>query len=308
MAKQFKKKATKGELGSGLDALLGGRRLDRAMQDAPESTVRELSKHFAMLPIVKISANPDQPRKEFEEGPLQELSDSIKVHGIIQPMTVRHMGDGTYQIISGERRFRASQRAGLKEVPAFIRTANDQTLLEMALIENIQRQDLNPMEVAYSYYRLQQEFALTHDDLAERVGKKRSTVTNYLKLLTVSQAVNAALKNREISIGAAKPIAGIPDLAMQDIFLAEIKENPGWSVRDIEKNARKYKTKAKAAQPKTAKQARQEDHQKVEQAFKEFFGTKQVKVMLEDAEKEQGYVMISFSDKETLHQLFKAVE
>lgn len=308
MAKQFKKKATKGELGSGIDALLGGRRLDRAMQEAPENTVRELSKQFAMLPITAISANPDQPRKEFEEEPLQELSDSIKVHGIIQPMTVRHMGDGTYQIISGERRFRASQRAGLKEVPAFIRTANDQTLLEMALIENIQRQDLNPMEIAYSYHRLQEEFSLTHDELAQRVGKKRSTVTNYLNILKVSQAVNAAIKNRKISIGAAKSIAGIKDLGLQDVFLAEILANPGWSVRDIEKEARKYKKEAKKAIPKTAKQAKAEEYKQVEQAFREFFGIKAVKIMLEDAEKEQGYVMVPFADKEVLHQLFKAVE
>lgn len=308
MAKQFKKKATKGQLGSGLDALLGGRKLDRAMQDAPESTVRELSKHFAMLPINVISANPDQPRKEFEEGPLQELANSIKVHGIIQPMTVRHMGDGTYQIISGERRFRASQRAELKEVPAFIRTANDQTLLEMALIENIQRQDLNPMEVAYSYLRLQQEFKLTQEEVGDRVGKKRSTVTHYLKVLSSSIGVQNAIREQKISIGTAKAIAGIQDLGLQEVFLKEVLANPDWSVRKIEEEAKKYKKKAKSAAPKSAKQIRSEEYQRVEQAFKEFFGTKQVKVMMEDAEKEQGYVMIPFGDKETLHQLFKAVE
>jgi len=156
MAKKLNpsRKPTKGQLGQGLNSLLGGQRLDRAMAESPKETVETLSRDFSFLPVSKITANPDQPRKEFDDTALQELADSIKVHGIIQPMTVRHMGDGTYQIISGERRFRASQRAGLQQVPAFIRTVNDQTLLEMALIENIQRQDLNPMEVAYSYFRL----------------------------------------------------------------------------------------------------------------------------------------------------------
>lgn len=310
MAKRFVKgKASKKDLASSFDALLGGKGkgLDKAMQQAPKETVETLSKDFAYLPVAKISANPDQPRKEFEEGPLQELANSIKVHGIIQPMTVRHMGDGTYQIISGERRFRASQRAGLKEVPAFIRTANDQTLLEMALIENIQRQDLNPMEVAYSYLRLQDEFKLTQKEVGERVGKQRSTVTNYLSVLKSHTEVQGAIRDQKISIGTAKAIASIKDFGMQKVFLQEVLSNPGWSVRTIEKEANAYKVSSSKNKPKSMKQARREEMKQVENAFKEFFGAK-VKVYLEDGEDYRGHVMIQFDDKDMLHHIYKAVE
>lgn len=308
MAKKFvRSKPSKKELGTGLDSLLRGRRLEEAMESAPENTVRELSSHFAMLPLEKISANPDQPRKEFLEEELEELTNSIRTHGIIQPMTVRHMGDGSYQIISGERRFRASKRAGLQEVPAFIRTADDKTLLEMALVENIQRQDLNPMEVAYSYLRLQQEFSLTQEQVAKRVGKERPTVSNYLKILRTSLPVQDAIREGKISIGAAKAIAGIDKLDMQELFLKEVLDHPDWSVRHMEKASKSYKAAAKKAKPKTAKQVRREEYKKVEQAFKEFFGT-EVKLFIEDADKEKGYVQISFADKEMLHYLYKAVE
>lgn len=278
------------------------------MAEAPEATVSALSKDFAYLPISKIQPNPDQPRKDFEEEPLAELAESIKVHGIIQPLTVRHMGDGNYQIISGERRFRASQRAQLKEVPAFIRTANDQTLLEMALIENIQRQDLNPMEVAYSYLRLQNEFHLTQKEVGERVGKQRSTVTNYLSVLKSHTEVQNAIRDQKISIGAAKAIAGIKDLGLQRVFLKEILENPSWNVRTIEDKANAYKGgKKTASKPKTSKQARREEMKQVEAAFKEFFGAK-VKVFLEDGEDYKGHVLIQFEDKDMLHHIYKAVE
>ena len=307
MAKQFSKsKPSKKELGAGLDALLGGRKLDKAMADRPEATVDTLSRQFAILPIDKIGANPDQPRKEFEEVPLQELADSIKVHGIIQPLTVRHMGDGSYQIISGERRFRASQLAGLKEVPAFIRTANDQTLLEMALIENIQRQDLNPMEVAYSYLRLRDEFGLTQAQLADRVGKQRSTVTNYLGILKTSPAVHEAIKTQQISIGAAKAIGGVKDLILQDEFLKEVLTHPNWSVRQIEAKAKEYK-KAAIPKDKTKIKTNRDELKMVEKAFKEFFGFP-AKVVVENKQEGSGHVKISFPDKQALHHLFKAVE
>ncbi|PHI21798.1 chromosome partitioning protein ParB [Lewinellaceae bacterium SD302] len=310
MAKRFVKgKGTKKDLASSLDGLLGGKgkKLDTAMAEAPEATVSALSKDFAYLPIAKINANPDQPRKEFEEGPLMELAESIKVHGIIQPLTVRHMGDGSYQIISGERRFRASKKAGLKEVPAFIRTANDQTLLEMALIENIQRQDLNPMEVAYSYLRLQNEFNLTQKEVGERVGKQRSTVTNYLSVLKSHTEVQNAIRDQEISIGAAKAIAGIKDLGLQKVFLKEVLDNPSWNVRTIESAANSYKANKKGSKPKSVKQARREEMKKVENAFKEFFGAK-VKVFLEEGEEYKGHVLVQFEDKDMLNHIYKAVE
>lgn len=300
MAKRLSKsKPSKGELGKGLDALLSSRKPNK-------NTVSELSRRFAMLEIGKIHPNPDQPRKEFEPGALAELAASIKIHGIIQPLTVRHMGDGTFQIISGERRYRASQEAGLKEVPAFIRTANDQTLLEMALIENIQRQDLNPMEVAYSYLRLRDEFGLTQGQLADRVGKQRSTVTNYLGILKTSPAVHEAIKDRQISIGAAKAIGGVKDLNLQEAFLKDVLSHPNWSVREIEKKAKAYKAAAKP-KDKTVINPETEELKKVEQAFKEFFGFP-AKVVIEKKGEGSGYVKVSFPDKQALHHLFKAVE
>ncbi len=287
---------------NGLSALFPGQRLDKASE---EETIKTLSRNFAMLPMDIISANPDQPRQDFEEEPLQELAESIRVHGIIQPMTVRHMGDGSYQIISGERRFRASQLAGLREVPAFIRTANDQTLLEMALIENIQREDLNPMEVAYSYLRLQEEFDLTQEQLASRVGKKRSTITNYLTILSTSNRVRQAIKDRKISIGAAKTFSGIKDIGQQETFLDDILSHPNWSVRDIERESRVYKNKNKVSKGNPADSR---DARRVEQAFAEFFGTKKVKVRLEGKEGRSGSITLRFESREQLEQFYKSVE
>jgi len=311
-ARPVPKKASKAKLGSGLDALFGGSRmdktkqLDKALESSPKETVAALSNKFLVLPISKINANPDQPRKEFEETPLQELADSIKVHGIIQPMTVRHMGDGTYQIISGERRFRASQLAGLKEVPAFIRTANDQTLLEMALIENIQREDLNPMEVAYSYYRLSEDFDLKQEELAKRVGKGRPTVANYLGILKTSPKVQAAIRDKKISIGVAKTFFGIKDIALQEMFLDEIlTKGKDWNVRQIEAQAKSYKKKKKSG---PVRQPENDDLKTVKSAFQEFFGTKQIQVKLDGKQAKSGSISINFSNQEELEQFFKCVE
>jgi ParB family chromosome partitioning protein len=306
-ARPAPRKASKAKLGSGLDALFQGKRLDKAMKESPTETVSALSKDFLRLSISKIHANPDQPRKEFEEGPLNELAESIKIHGIIQPMTVRHMGDGTYQIISGERRFRASQLAGLTEVPAFIRTANDQTLLEMALIENIQRQDLNPMEVAYSYFRLSQDFALTQNEVADRVGKKRTTVTNYLSVLRTSPKVQQAIRDKDISIGAAKAVAGIKDISLQEMFLTEILQHQDWSVRAIEKKAADYKAKKVTAKRSSVKGST-DDLKTVKKAFEVFFETKRVIVKLDGNTKESGTINIQFTSKEELEHFYKMVE
>jgi ParB family chromosome partitioning protein len=277
------------------------------MKESPAETVAALSKDFLKLPIDKINANPDQPRKEFEDGPLNELAESIKIHGIIQPMTVRHMGDGTYQIISGERRFRASQLAGLTEVPAFIRKAGDQELLEMALIENIQRQDLNPMEVAYSYFRLAQDFELTQNEVADRVGKKRTTVTNYLSVLKTSPKVQQAIRDKAISIGGAKAVAGIKDIALQEMFLAEILQNEDWSVRAIEKKAADYKAK-KVTAKKSSVKGSTDDLKTVKKAFATFFETKRVTVKLDGKTKESGTINIQFTSREELEHFYKMVE
>lgn len=309
MAKRFhsSRKPSKQKVGSALDALFVGNRLDDKAKEFPKETVEALSKEFLFLPVSKIMRNPDQPRTEFEEKPLQELAGSIKVHGVIQPITVRHMGDGTYQIISGERRFRASQLAGLRQIPAFIRTADDQTLLEMALIENIQRQDLNPMEVAYSYFRLKQDFELTQDKVAERVGKPRATVANYLGILNTSPKVQLAIKEKKISIGVAKTFAGLKDVALQELFLEDILANPDWSVRQIEAKAKVYKPRAKKQRSADKTIAAGDDLQVVKTALQEFFGTKQVKIFLDDQATKAGSFTVRFGSQEELEEMYKSV-
>lgn len=305
-ARPTPRKKSKAEVRSSLDALFVGKRLDRAIAENPEETVKELSKDFAHLPIDKIHANPDQPRQEFEEKPLNELADSIRVHGIIQPITVRHMGDGTYQIISGERRFRASKLAGKEKIPAFIRTPDDQTLLEMALIENIQRQDLNPMEVAYSYYRLKEDFNLTQEQVAERVGKPRGTVGNYLGILDTSPRVQRAIREKKISIGVAKTFAGIKDVGLQEAFLDDILKNgENWNVRTIEDKAKAYKKKNKPGAPRPPEN---DDLKTVKAAFQEFFGTKQVKVVTDGKAAKSGSITLKFRNQEELEQFYKRVE
>ena len=307
MPKKFNptKKPSLANLNKGIDKLLNNRVLDEALASDPVETIGALSRDFSFLPIKSLHANPDQPRKEFEEEALSDLAGSIKVHGIIQPLTVRHMGDGTYQIISGERRYRASQLAGLEEVPAFVRTANDQTLLEMALIENIQREDLNPMEVAYSYYRLSEDFNLTQQEVAYRVGKKRPTVTNYLAVLNTSPKVQKAVRDKQISIGAAKTFASIKDIGQQEVFLQEILNNRKWSVRDIEEKARTYKAKNKVS---PSRQPENDDVTTVREAFQRFFGTKQVKVALDSKKGSSGSITLKFADSDQLEQFYKAVE
>lgn len=291
--------------GAGVKAVFGERQVEEALAKPTAEAVSTLSRKFAMLPLGKIYPNPDQPRKEFEQEPLEELTDSIRAHGIIQPITVRHMGDGSYQIISGERRYRASKAAELEEIPAFIRTANDQTLLEMALIENVLRQDLNPMEIAYSYLRLKQEFKLTQKELSDRVGIKRPTVANYLGILETSPLVQEAIKNNQLSIGAAKTFAGIKDKQLQELFLKDILDHPEWNIRRIELEAKSYKEKTKVSknrQPST------DELKEVKEAFQAFFGTKQIRIDLEDKDAKSGAITIKFKNQEELERFYKSVE
>jgi ParB family chromosome partitioning protein len=304
-ARPVPRKASKARVGSGLDALFQGKRLDKAIEDAPAETVSELSKHFALIPINKIKANPDQPRREFEEEALAELANSISIHGIIQPITVRYMGDDSYQIISGERRFRASKKTDLKEVPAFIRTANDQELLEMGLIENIQREDLNPMEIAFSYLRLKQMTNMTQKELSVRVKAPRSSVANYLGILETSYPVQQAIKEGHLSFGAAKTFAGIKDKGLQEMFLKEVLAHPEWTTRDVEKASKAYKQSNTTKQPS---QPKNDDLNMVKEAFQEFFGTKDVKIKLDGKKDKSGTISLRFVSQEQLEQFYKSLE
>jgi ParB family chromosome partitioning protein len=217
--------AKKNVLGKGLNALIN--------TDSPEHTKDiPVSIENYEIEISKIKANPDQPRTSFNEKSLSELADSIKTHGIIQPLTLRETASGEYQIISGERRFRAAKIAGLTTVPAYIRTANDQETLEMALIENIQREDLDAIEIALTYKRLIDECNLTQDAMSERVGKKRPTITNYLRLLTLEDEIQQAIRDGKITAGHAKSFAGLDPNSR--VKLAKRIVDEGLSVRQTE--------------------------------------------------------------------------
>ncbi|MCB0564086.1 MAG: ParB/RepB/Spo0J family partition protein [Phaeodactylibacter sp.] len=275
------------------------------IEQNPEQVVRELSHTVAMIPVRQIAPNPDQPRKDFDEEALQELADSLKVYGLIQPVTVRRLSPDAYQLISGERRWKASQLAGLEEIPAYVRLANDQEMMEMALVENIQREDLNAMEVAITYQRLIEEFSLRHEDLAVRVGKKRATITNFLRLLELPPVVQEAVKEGDISMGHARALAGLDDFAVQKYLLDKIIKE-GMSVRALEKQVSDYK------QPKTKKssggaQKLPDEYRLVEQTFQEFFGAKnQVKLKLK--EKGKGQVVLSFNSVDELNELLERLE
>ncbi len=226
-------------LGRGLDAILQSPETDITSSDISGNYVAGA---VAEINIDFIEANPFQPRTDFDESALNELAESIKVQGVIQPVTVRKMGRDKYQLISGERRLRASKMAGLKAIPVFIRVANDEQMLEMALIENTHREGLNAIEVALSYQRLIEECNITQEQLSEKVGKDRSTVTNFLRLLKLPPEVQVALRDGFISMGQARAIINIEDKTKQLVILKEIIDKD-LSVRQVEELVRSLNTK-----------------------------------------------------------------
>ena len=219
-------------LGRGLGALLTN--VDTDITSLTGATLGSIS----LLPISSIETNPFNPREHFEQEALEELANSIEEHGIIQPLTVRKLGRDKYQLISGERSFRAAQLAGLIEVPAYIRVANDQAMLEMALVENIQREDLNAIEVGLSYQRLIEECSLTQEQLGEKIAKSRSNVTNHLRLLKLPVTIQAGVRDRLISMGHARALVAVSDETEQlELFNQIVKEN--MSVRQLEQLLKK---------------------------------------------------------------------
>lgn len=236
-------------LGRGLDALIS----TEEVHTEGSSTINEVE-------IALIERNPNQPRHEFDEDALQELADSIAEIGIIQPITLREMDNGKYQIIAGERRWRASQLAGLTSIPAYIRTASDENVMEMALIENIQRQDLNSIEIALAYQHLIDEYSLTQEQLSERVGKKRATIANYLRLLKLPAQVQVAIQNHQIDTGHARALLSLDDPKEQVKLFHDIQNN-GYSVRQVEeitKNMNANGSDIKTAKVKIKKQLTEE--------------------------------------------------
>ncbi|MBR1799262.1 MAG: ParB/RepB/Spo0J family partition protein [Bacteroidales bacterium] len=236
-----------GGLGRGLGAILTDIEIDGVQSSGVTA--------ITSIPIDKIGANPFQPRKEFDEQALADLAQSIKHQGVITPVTVRKMPDGTYQLVAGERRLRASKMAGLTELPAYVRTATDMQMMEMALVENVQRENLNAIEVALAYKALVEECNLTHDQLSEKVGKNRSTITNYLRLLSLPAEVQLALSAEKISMAHARALISVEDVDEQLAILHEIIERQlsvhqtEQRVKDLKKEPKQIKQKSNSLPP-----------------------------------------------------------
>ena len=299
MAKQ--KKA----LGRGLSAILSNPNTDITQSQSNIEIQTPLGAIGELL-INTIEVNPFQPRTHFNETALNELADSIKELGVIQPITVRKLGYDKYQLISGERRFRASQLAGLKKIPAYIRVANDKEMLEMALVENIQREDLDAIEIALSYKLLQVECNLTQEKLSERVGKKRSTVSNYLRLLSLNPIVQAGIRDRMISMGHARTLVNISDEEAQlDLYKAILTNN--LSVRQTEELAQGVKINItnSTSKPVTKKAPLPFSIQQLTKKFEEKLNSK-TEVKLQKSGK--GKLIISFKNEEELEHIIQCFQ
>lgn len=295
----------KNALGRGLSALLENANTD-ITSNTSEGPVK-VSGAVANIEIVNIETNPFQPRSHFEEVALNELAASIAEHGIIQPITVRKLGYDKYQLISGERRFRASQMAGLTSVPAYIRIANDQAMLEMALVENIQRENLNSIEVAISYKRLIDECALTQEQLSQKVSKQRSTITNYLRLLKLPVEIQLAIINENITMGHARSLINIENPDKQLEIYQQIVSN-NLSVREAEDLARGVKTEKRSEKNKAAKKAKGQlsfEKLKVVDDLRAVFNTK---VNISQETNGKGKIVIPFRSDNDLKRILDLLD
>lgn len=288
---KFKKKSG---LGRGLSALLedtGEKKKISGSGATPKGAINEIE-------LSKIETNPWQPRTDFDEEALEDLANSIKVQGIIQPITVRALNATKFQLISGERRYQASKRAGLKAIPAYIRIADDQQMLEMALIENIQRENLNSIEIALSYQRLLAECDLKQEELGDRVGKNRSTVTNYLRLLKLPPAIQVSLRDGKLSMGHARALISIDEVSLQlDIFKQIIQQD--LSVRKVEELVRNA---GKKSEKKEKPVAADPEIKKLQTKLSSHFGSK---ISVKSNEKNQGEIKIPFTSTEDLNRILE---
>ena len=284
-------------LGRGLDALIS----NEEVKTSGSSSINEIE-------LDKISVNPNQPRREFDPIALLELADSIAEIGIIQPITLRKLNEDSYQIIAGERRYRASILAGLKTIPAYIRTADDENVMEMALIENIQREDLNSLEIALAYQHLIEQYELTQERLSERIGKKRTTIANYLRLLKLPAPIQVALKNKEIDMGHARALLTLEDPKTQiRIFNETVAQ--GYSVRKVEEivkalaNGESIKSGGKTISAKGTQLS--EEYSMLQNHLCTFFGTK---VQLSCTNKGKGKISIPFNSDADLERIMEILD
>ena len=279
-------------LGRGLDALIS----TEAVRTSGSSSIGEIE-------LDKIFANPNQPRRDFNEEALQELADSINELGVIQPITLRKMEDETYQIIAGERRFRASQLAGKTTIPAYIVKADDEDTMEMALIENIQREDLNALEIALAYQQLIEQHNLSQEQLSKRIGKGRATIANFLRLLKLPAAIQMALKEKRIDMGHAKALLSLDSHSKQIELFHEIEKN-GYSVREVEEIVRRMKdggdTTNAAAEKKPADKKQDAVFHQLKKQLTNFF---QVPVQMTCSAKGSGKISIKFKNEKELERI-----
>ena len=290
-------KQNKDALGKGIRSLL--QNIDTDLKNtagALKPQVVEAATGIMRLPLENIETNPKQPRRDFEETSMQELAQSIKIHDIIQPITVSKVAANKYRLISGERRWRAAKIAGLKDIPAFIRQANDQELLELALLENLQREDLNAMEIALSYKRMMDELEYTQEHVAERMGKDRSTVTNYIRLLKLPPDIQIAVRNNEISMGHARALINVDTIDKQLYIFDEIKSK-GLSVRQTENLVRNLYKEKEEKKPAEALPAA---FKKVEDKLSSHFGTK---VKLRHSKDGSGAITFEYYSLEEMNKL-----
>ena len=283
-------------LGRGLDALI-------TMDDLKTSGSSSISE----IELSKIQPNPEQPRSSFEEEAMAELAQSIRSIGVIQPITLKETGQDRYMIISGERRYRACLMAGLETIPAYIKTAADENVVEMALIENIQREDLNSIEIALAYQKLIDSYGLTQEQLSDRVGKKRATIANYLRLLKLPAEIQMGLKNKKIDMGHARALISVEDPEVQLALYEQILEQ-GLSVRSVEELVRTAAEGGEIpvrAQNKKEKPAIREEYNLLKAHLSHFF---QTKVQLTCNDKGKGKITIPFASEEELEKLITLLD
>ena len=294
-------KPNKDALGKGIRSLLGS--IDAELKSGSgelKKTVVEAATNFSRILLSDIETNPKQPRTDFDEQALEELAQSIKIHDIIQPLTVSKMANGKYRLIAGERRMRASKIAGLTEVPAYIRQANDAQLLELALLENLQREDLNAMEVALSYKRMMDELTYTQDQVAERMGKDRSTVANFIRLLKLPPDIQLAVRNTTISMGHARALINVDTVDRQLFIFKEIKEK-GLSVRQTEALVRNMYKESGGAK-KSTKSSLSSPFQRIEDKLATHYDTR---VKLKHNSKGHGQITFDYYSVEELNKLLQ---
>ena len=294
------KKYDRNVLGRGLDDIGNGRGLD-ALIDTGEVRTQG-SSNLNEIALDQISPNPNQPRREFDEEAMQELANSIREIGIIQPVTLRQMEDGKYQIIAGERRWRAAQMAGLETIPAYIRTVKDETVMEMALVENIQREDLNAIEIALAYEHLLEENGMTQEKISERVGKSRTAITNYLRLLKLPAQVQMALQKKQIDMGHARALLSLESPSQQIKLFKEILKN-SYSVRKVEELVKRIKNDATDENGEKRIIAKSPNADHYNMLTKQLSGVMGTKIQFTCSPKGKGKISIPFANEEELERI-----